>query len=75
MLPKTIRNGMDIHLAIGGKWNEDAVGTNGIGTALWAGEPVFCRFKDWRRIATRFDRNVKNFMAAISLAAAVIWWL
>ena len=38
-------------------------------------ERMFCRFKDWRRIATRFDRNIKNFMSAISLAAAVIWWL
>ena len=27
------------------------------------------------RIATRFDRNIKNFAGAISLAAAVIWWL
>ena len=26
------------------------------------------------RIATRFDRNIKNFIAAIALAAAVIWW-
>ena len=25
--------------------------------------------------ATRFDRNIKNFIAAIALAAAVIWWL
>nr|WP_188819823.1 IS5 family transposase [Novosphingobium indicum] len=38
-------------------------------------ERMFCRLKDWRRIATRFDRNVKNFMGAIALAAAVIWWL
>jgi transposase len=38
-------------------------------------ERMFCRLKDWRRIATRFDRNLKNFMAAIALAAAVIWWL
>lgn len=38
-------------------------------------ERMFCRFKDWRRIATPFDRNVKNFISAISLAAAVIWWL
>ena len=36
---------------------------------------MFCRLKDWRRIATRFDRNIKNFIAAIALAAAVIWWL
>jgi len=38
-------------------------------------ERMFCRLKDWRRIATRFDRNVQNFMGAIALAAAVIWWL
>ncbi len=38
-------------------------------------ERMFCRLKDWRRIATRFDRNVKNFFAAITLAATVIWWL
>ena len=37
-------------------------------------ERMFCRLKDWRRIATRFDRNIKNFIAAIALAAAVIWW-
>ena len=28
-----------------------------------------------RGIATRFDRNITNFIAAIALAAAVIWWL
>ena len=38
-------------------------------------ERMFCRLNDWRRIATRFDRNIKNFIAAITLAAAVIWWL
>ena len=38
-------------------------------------ERMFCRLKDWRRIATRFDRNIKNFIAAIALAAAVIWGL
>ncbi|PYE31741.1 hypothetical protein C8J37_110123, partial [Rhizobium sp. PP-WC-1G-195] len=25
--------------------------------------------------ATRFDRNIRNFMGAIALAATVIWWL
>lgn len=38
-------------------------------------ERMFCRLKDWRRIATRFDRNITTFMGAIALAAAVIWWL
>ena len=38
-------------------------------------ERMFCRFKDWRRIATRFDRNLKTFFGAVCIAAAVIWWL
>jgi len=38
-------------------------------------ERMFCRFKDWRRVATRFDRNIKTFMATITIAATVIWWL
>jgi len=38
-------------------------------------ERMFCRLKDWRRLATRFDRNIKNFMGAVALAATVIWWL
>ena len=38
-------------------------------------ERMFCRIKDWRRIATRFDRNIKTFMAAVAIAATVIWWL
>ncbi len=38
---RTVFDGMDIHLGVGGKWTEDVVGTNGIGTALWTGEPVF----------------------------------
>lgn len=38
-------------------------------------ERMFCRLKDWRRIATRFDRNIKNFMAAVAIAVIVIWWL
>lgn len=38
-------------------------------------ERMFCRLKDWRRIATRYDKLATNFMAAICLAAAVIWWL
>jgi transposase len=38
-------------------------------------ERMFCRFKDWRRVATRFDRNIKTFMATVAIAATVIWWL
>ena len=38
-------------------------------------ERMFCRIKDWRTVATRFDRNIKTFMATIAIAATVIWWL
>ena len=38
-------------------------------------ERMFCRFKDWRRVATRYDRKIKTFMATIAIAATVIWWL
>jgi len=36
---------------------------------------MFCRLKDYRRIATRYDKLATNFLAAIYLAAAVTWWL
>lgn len=36
---------------------------------------MFCRFKDWRRLATRFYRNIKTFMVTIAIAAFVTWWL
>ncbi|MEO1968569.1 MAG: IS5 family transposase [Sphingomonadaceae bacterium] len=36
---------------------------------------MFCRFKDWRRAATHFDRNIKTFMATIAIAAFVTWWI
>ena len=37
-------------------------------------ERMFCRLKDWRRIATRYDKLATNFAAAVTLAAIVIWW-
>lgn len=38
-------------------------------------ENMFAKLKDWRRIATRYDRCAELFMAAITLAATVIFWL
>ncbi len=35
-------------------------------------ERMFCRLKDRRRIATRFECNIENSMAAIACAAALI---
>ncbi len=38
-------------------------------------EIMFGRPKDWRRVATRYDRCPKVFLSAIALAATVIFWL
>ena len=38
-------------------------------------EIMFGRLKDWRRVATRYDRCPKAFLSAIALAAIVIYWL
>ena len=38
-------------------------------------ENAFCRLKDFRRIATRYDRLARNFLASIHLAAAIVWWI
>jgi len=36
---------------------------------------MFGRVKDFRRIATRYDRSAANFRAAVCLAATVSYWL
>jgi transposase len=37
-------------------------------------ERLFCRLKNWRRIATRYDRLARNYMAAIALVAVATEW-
>ncbi|WP_086011743.1 IS5 family transposase [Sphingomonas sp. PAMC 26621] len=36
-------------------------------------ERMFCRLKDYRRIATRYDKPATNFLSAIYLVAAITW--
>jgi transposase len=36
-------------------------------------ENFFCRLKQYRALATRYDKTARNFLAAIHLAAAIIW--
>ena len=36
-------------------------------------ENYFCRIKDWRRIATRYDKLARNFLAAAVLIGALYW--
>jgi transposase len=38
-------------------------------------ENAFCRLKDFRRIATRYDRLARNFLASVCLVAAIVWWM
>jgi transposase len=37
-------------------------------------ERMFCRLKDFRRIATRYDKRADTFLSSILLAAALVWW-
>ena len=37
-------------------------------------ERMFGKLKDWRRIAMRYDRCANTFMAAICIAATIIFW-
>lgn len=38
-------------------------------------ERMFCRIKDFRRIATRYDKRADTYLSAVLLAATVIWWI
>jgi transposase len=38
-------------------------------------ERMFGRLKDFRRIATRYDGNAHNFLAALCLVATLCYWL
>ena len=37
-------------------------------------ERLWCRLKDWRRIATRYDKLATNYMAGVFLAATITFW-
>ena len=38
-------------------------------------ERAFNRLKDYRRLATRFDKLARNFAAAVALIALRLWYL
>jgi len=40
----------------------------------WRIESAFNRLKDFRRIATRYDRLARNYLASVCLVAALVWW-
>jgi transposase len=37
-------------------------------------ERIWCRMKDYRRIATRNDKLAGNFASSVALVAVIIWW-
>ncbi len=38
-------------------------------------ENAFCRLKDFRRVATRYDKLAENFLSAVALATLLAYWL
>lgn len=36
-------------------------------------ENFFAKLKQYRAIATRYDKTARNFLAAIHLASAIVW--
>jgi len=38
-------------------------------------ERCVCRLKDFRRIATRYDKLARNFFSSVCLVAAVAYWI
>jgi transposase len=36
-------------------------------------ENFFCKLKQFRAIATRYDKTERNFLASLHLTAATIW--
>jgi transposase len=37
-------------------------------------ERAFSHLKDWRRVATRYDKLARNYAATVALSAIIIWW-
>ena len=40
----------------------------------WGVEGFFAKLKQWRRIATRYDKLAINFASPVAIAAVIIWW-
>ena len=36
-------------------------------------ENFFCKLKQFRAIATRYDKTARNFLAAVYVAAVTVW--
>ena len=38
-------------------------------------ERMWCRLKDFRRVATRYDKLARNYLSGVLLAATCAYWL
>jgi transposase len=38
-------------------------------------ERLWARLKDWRRVATRYDKLARNFLSGVQLAAVISYWV
>jgi len=38
-------------------------------------ERLWCRIKDWRRIATRYDKLARSFLSGAYIAAIFTCWI
>ena len=38
-------------------------------------ERCYCRLKDFRRIATRYDKLARNYFSCLCFVAAVVYWM
>jgi transposase len=38
-------------------------------------ENAFCRLKDFRRVATRYDKLARNYLSAVALCALLAYWI
>ena len=36
---------------------------------------MWCRLKDFRRVATRYDKLARNYLAGVFIAATIAYWL
>ncbi|WP_295145760.1 transposase, partial [uncultured Reyranella sp.] len=39
----------------------------------WGVEGFFAKLKQWRRVATRYDKLATNFLGFVELASIVLW--
>ena len=49
-------------------YNRDAYRARNLVERLW------CRLKDWRRIATRYDKLARNYLSGALIAATIAFW-